>query len=837
MTSLVLSGRLRVPPALKDELARPRLDTLLDRGLMAKLTLLAAPAGYGKSTALAQWARRQVAAGVPVAWLSLDERDREPRSFLRALCQALQAWRPGLGEQVLAMLDWQQPPEPGLMLDRLLADLESLAEQSAGVLVFDEWQRLGNPELDALLARLLAHLPRALHVYLGSRHRPEGLPLARLRAARELIELGSGELAFNAAETTELLGRAQAAEAPCLTELSRGWPLGLQLLRLACADAPDWLPANGTPPGDELAAYLLDEIVSQLEPELLDLLGATAAVARFDKPLARLLSGQTDADRLLQQALQRNLFLQPIEAGWYAYHPAFAALLRARLSSAKLARLRGQASAYFRSLELHEDAIALGLTSDAPALALPSLDAIVPAKVLRGEIGPVLDWLGRYDKADLLAWPRLCVYYGCALVQAGRLDEAEFWLGRARARYADRREPEDYPVLAQLANIETTLAHARQDHAGMLASSAAALQAIEGLGGEGEASAIAWFNRGMACLLDQRLAEAGSAFAEAARQMPLAGDPLHAIDAGCMQAHLLHWRGELAQARAAYEALIAQADALGLSWLNHTILARLGLAEIQLVHQEYAALDRQLAAIVWPEPAVPSLRLRAAWLRWQAGQRGQAMTLLETAGSEPDEAAACLSALMRDDKKALAQALPALEDRLRRDLSPGRHLSVWILIQGLTAHGQLEGAQSWQQRWLTAIAPAEARHLEFLSRLLLHPEGKALATLLAQGAESGYLWPVTAWLPPAKLQQALPALPKAYADRLKTLLPAQASLLSAREREILQLMQAGHSNQAIAEQLVVSLNTIKTHSKHIYEKLGVNSRAQALMKALEAGLL
>ncbi|HEY9839610.1 MAG: LuxR C-terminal-related transcriptional regulator [Candidatus Sericytochromatia bacterium] len=821
LPSTILTSRLQPPLAAKDELLRPRLFEVLDQGLLARLTLLAVPAGYGKTTALAQWARQ---VEHPLGWLTLDARDNQPRSFLRYLVAALQGCQPGIGQKLTEMLDWQQLPEPGLLLDLLLQELAGL--DGIRVLVLDEWQLIDNPEIEGLLGRLLQHLPRSLHVYLGSRHRPDFLPLVRLRAARELVEPGAARLALGADEIEALLGERAEADGVCLMRQTQGWPLGLQLLRLACgADALLSLPTGAE---SELSAYLLAEILLQLPADLQDFLLLTAAVPHFNAELAQVLSGRDDAAGAIQELLRRNLFVQAQDQG-YAYHPVFVALLRERLASwpaARLTELYLRACSWYAAQGLHHEAIEMACLAGQPQAAAVSLNALVPALVLGGEVAAVLGWLGRWSQAELLEAPRLCVYYGCALVQSGRIEEAAYWLQRAREHYASAAA--DYPVLAQLANIETTLAHARNDLAGMLAHSEAALDPA--LLGHPEATGIAWYNRGMACLLHGRLAEAGAAFGQAADLMPQAADPLHGIDAAMWQARILLWRGQLAQARGAFEALIAQARTLRLENLGSVLQARLGLAEIQLVHLEYAALDRQLASL---DLQAGPLRLRAAWLRWQANQRGQALQLLETGDQDP--AAQLLAALIRGD--ALHQALPPLEDRLRRELGVHQHLSLWILVQALQRDKQTEAAASWMQRWLKAIAPAEARHLELVGRTLAAPEPRALRALLEQGAAEGYLWPFIGWLPPAQLQQAIADLPRAYAQRLKAQLPESASLLSPREREILQLMQAGLSNQDISDKLIVSLNTIKTHTKHIYEKLGVTSRSQALMKAIEQGLI
>lgn len=822
-----------LPLPEKEALLRERLFESFEKGRVAQLTLVAAPAGYGKTTALAQWASHLPH---PVAWIGLGRRHNQPRELWRALLQSLRGWgelsaSSGIA-RLTAMLDWQQLPDSEILLDLLLEDLHQL--EGTYVLILDEWQQIEQAEAEQWLKALLGRLPRPIHVYLGTRSRPAFLPLARLKAARELVEVGMAELSFTSAEMAAVLGPQAEADGPCLMRQTQGWPLGVQLLRLACGE--DEL-ADGVSTESELSDYLLDEILLQLPAAMQRFLLMTANLPRFNPSLATELcaAGQIEGDgsHLLQEARRRNLFLQTRDGEWYSYHPVFARLLQERqktLPAAERALLAQKASAWYQAQGMAAEAIETAMAAEQPLAALASLNQLVPGMVLRGEIAPVLTWLAQLPEAEILNAPRLCVYHGCALVQAGRLQEAEFWIAQARERYAG--DGSEDSLLNQLANIETTLAQARGDKQAMLAKSEAALNPA--FGKDPEATGIAWFNRGMVCLLHQRLTEAEAAFGHAARLMPEGGDPLHGIDAACWHGRLALWRGELALARGRFESLIAQASHQGLANLDSIQLARLGLAEILLVHGEYAALDRQLASLENQALQKGPLRLRAAWLRWQANQRGLALQLLET-GSR-DEAAELLRALIREDRAGLAQALPPIEARLKRELGASQHLSLWMLIQALLQDQQQAAAQSWLKRWRKALDGTGAGHLTLLAELLL-PEAKNLQAGLTLAAEESYVWPFIGWVPPAMLQQALAEAPKAYAQRLKALLPQQSTLLSPRELEILRLMQAGVANQGIADSLVVSLNTIKTHTKHIYEKLGVASRAQALMKAIETGLI
>lgn len=213
------------------------------------------------------------------------------------------------------MLDWQQLPELELLLDLLLEDLARL--EGSRVLVVDEWQLIAQAGLESWLPQLLAGLPRQFHLFLGSRSRPEHLPLARLKAARELVEIDSHALSFTADELSALLGPQATADGPCLMRQTQGWPLGVQLLRLGCEQAT---LAEGVAAENDLSAYLLDDILLQLPAELQSFLRLTASLPRFHSDLAAELC--TDGASLLQEVRRRNLFVQTSDGEWFTYRPS-----------------------------------------------------------------------------------------------------------------------------------------------------------------------------------------------------------------------------------------------------------------------------------------------------------------------------------------------------------------------------------------------------------------------------------------------------------------------------------------------------------------------------------
>jgi len=353
----VLTTKLTPPPVPSGRTPRRRLLTRLDRGAEGRLTLVSAPAGYGKTTALTSWAQH---AALPVAWLSLDEADNAPGRFLRHLVAALQRRDDTL--QQLGDLVGDEPAGEDLEAALITVVNDIAANEEPLVLVLDDYHWIAGEPVHDLVRFLLDHAPAQLRLVIASRTDPP-LPLARLRVAQALTEIRTDELRFTADEAAALLDRqglrladADVAE---LTLRTEGWPAGLHLaaLSLRGRDDPHAFIAFYTGTDRFVLDYLTEEVLLRQPTDVQDFLLMTSVLDRFDAHLAAAVTGTSDAAAMLRRIERDNLFLVPLDRqhSSYRYHAFFQDLLQHRLRAARPdlpARLHARAS---EALELSGD--------------------------------------------------------------------------------------------------------------------------------------------------------------------------------------------------------------------------------------------------------------------------------------------------------------------------------------------------------------------------------------------------------------------------------------------------------------------------------------------------
>ena len=267
MASSVLVTKLFIPRPRTTVVSRPRLKERLQEGLDRSLTLIAAPAGFGKTTLLSQWV---VACGRPAAWLSVDSRDNDPTRFLLHLVAAVQTIAPDMGDGVIAALQSSQPPSTDVVLAALLNDIATLAEDF--ILVLDDYHLIDAEAVDAALTFVLEHVPPQLHLLVATREDPQ-LPLARLRARGELTELRAADLRFTPSEAADFLNRVMdldllPEDIEALEKRTEGWIAGLQLAALSLQGGQDASRFIRGFAGDHryIADYLVEEVLRR-QPE------------------------------------------------------------------------------------------------------------------------------------------------------------------------------------------------------------------------------------------------------------------------------------------------------------------------------------------------------------------------------------------------------------------------------------------------------------------------------------------------------------------------------------------------------------------------------------------
>jgi LuxR family maltose regulon positive regulatory protein len=870
MSLPLLTTKLYAPVISADLTSRPLLVERLEEGRQRgrRLTLVAAPAGFGKTTLLGMWT---AAHPRPTVWITLDASDNDPSRWLAYLIGGIQQIDPRIGQTALHLLRAPQTPHTEL-LGHLINELDSAAPCT---LVLEDYHLITSAAIHTLLQFLLDHAPAQLHIAISTRFDPP-LALPRMRARGHVTEIRERDLRFGAGEIAAFLQRrglaVSAAGVAALETRTEGWAAGLQLAALAAreqgADAEAFFSAFA---GDDrfVVDYLVSEVLQHLPDALQGFLHQTAVLQQFDAALCDALTGRDDSAALLGQLEALNLFLVPLDRQrtWYRYHHLFAEVLRSRLRREELTELHGRASRWYAAHGLADRAVEHALAAGDYAAAAQVVGAAADPALHSGEIQTVLRWLEGFPEAWVRADAGLAVAKGWAHALSGdQAQAAEYAQSAAACVRAGPAGPgvpgKTQALLAFLALIE------QRDYPRALEHAAAALELLtaeqrlwramvlytlaeaqEQLGPITEAIATLEQAQQLGRGLDNMLFSAAVtvALAVALNQHGRRHDAIAAChdliarctDAGqvsplagivCSQLGTLYYEGgelDLAQEWLACGLALSEQIGLGgyvlfaaahLAPLLHA-RGQAGEAAALLQRSHRLVVQTRLADRAWPLTVAARLDLLqgdlAAAARWAA-----------SSGLSADDPASPLQTeqqlvycrvLLAQGRLAEARRLLARLERLAQERSLHRWLIPIYNLQALAADraGDPALARAQVLRALAIAAP------EGYLRLFVDEEARLIA-LLPSGAGVS---PLVAQI---RAGAGAPALPAP---------PALLEPISAREQEVLGLIAAGLSNPEIARELVISVGTVKRHINHIYGKLGVSSRTQAVAKARALHLL
>jgi LuxR family maltose regulon positive regulatory protein len=458
----ILKTKLYIPPPRQRRVARERLIERLDAGVRTtRLTLVSAPAGFGKTTLLSEWIHGAVppsSESQPIpfhaAWVSLDGGDNEPVRFWSYVLSALRTVPSlrdaGVGGSALAMLASPQPPPVEAVLTDLINELAETsatagAVQERIVLVLDDLHAIENPQIIQNIAFLLDHVPPRLHVVIATRSLP-ALPLSRLRGRGQLSEVGVADLRFTPQETAALLNQAMglglsAQDVSTLEARTEGWAVGLQMAGHALQAAVSAAGADGPQVSRFISAftgshryvldYLTDEVLLREPEHVQAFLLRTSILKRLCGPLCDTVTGRDDGQAMLEQLEAANLFVVPLDdqRRWYRYHHLFADLLAKRLQSlhADLApELHRRASAWHETDGMTEEAIehAIAAADFERAARLVEQHAVQQMMSYRRE-STLAGWLDALPEELVRSRPWLCVYLGWTRHWMGMRDQVE----------------------------------------------------------------------------------------------------------------------------------------------------------------------------------------------------------------------------------------------------------------------------------------------------------------------------------------------------------------------------------------------------------------------------
>jgi LuxR family transcriptional regulator, maltose regulon positive regulatory protein len=445
---LFLATKLYRPRPRPGLVVRARLLDLLLQAAHTALTLIAAPAGFGKTTLLAQWL---TASHMPVAWLSLEPADNDPQRFLAYVIVALRSVDPQLGALSLAPLDTSQPAPVESILALLANDI--LARQTSDLLlVLDDYHVLTAEPIHRAMTFLLDHLPPQLHVVIATRADPP-LPLARLRARGQLIELRAADLQFSLEETGAFLQTMtsavlSSADVAAIERRTEGWIAGLQLTALSLQGRTDVdaFLASFTGSHRFVLDYLSEEVLARQSHEIQAFLLQTSILERLSGPLCEAVTGQVDSQAMLETLDRTNLFVTALddERRWYRYHRLFADMLLSHLQHSQPAlvpELHRRASRWYEQYGIGDQAISHALATADYERAAGLIEQHYAKIALRGQIHRVLGWITTLPEQVVRSRPLLCILCADLLMFTHQMVAAEARLQDAERYARERAEP------------------------------------------------------------------------------------------------------------------------------------------------------------------------------------------------------------------------------------------------------------------------------------------------------------------------------------------------------------------------------------------------------------
>lgn len=882
MSTPVLATKLYTPLPRPKVVLRPHLIERLNEGLHCKLTLISAPAGFGKTTLVSEWV-----AGCErlAAWLSLDEGDNDLPRFLTYLVAALRTIEARLGEGIWGVLQDPQPLSIETILTTLLNEIAAIPDNF--VLVLDDYHVLDAKPVDNALAFLLEHLPPQMHLVIATREDPH-LPLARLRARCQLTELRAADLRFTPAEVAGFLNQVMGLnlsteDIAALETRTEGWIAGLQLAALsmqgyASRDTASFIESF-TGSHHFVLDYLVEEVLQQQSVDVQTFLLRTSILDRMCGSLcdAVLLDRSAPGQETLEYLDRANLFIVPLdnERRWYRYHHLFAELLRQRLQRREsVDELHKRASQWYEDNALESEAFQHAAAAHDIERAERLIERGRMPFYSLGVTTAILDWLDSLPKTTLDARPWLWVKSATSTLMAGRTTGVEDKLQAAEAALAASMPNVDpdhktRDLMGQIAAIRATLALLRYQPEETIIQARRALEYLRSDNLPFRSRAI--WTLGFAHELQGDRVAARQLYAEAIAISQSSGNRYYTILSTASLGRIQESETQLHQAAETYQRSLqlasdpgppnASEEFIGLAricyeWNDLDAAEQYGQQSLQLARQYDRTIDRFVSSEVF------LARLKLA----RGDVAGAAAMLAETEQSvqrysyvqrRSEVAAAQVLLLLRQGDVTAAARLAQSHDlpisQARVFLAQGDAAKALALLAPLR---RLMEARGWQdERLRTMVLEAIALHahgamdkaVQLLGEALalaepggfmrlFVDEGQPMARLLTVAAARGTRPDYTARLLAAWAADS--ARPAVGAVR-----PASSAAqpliepLSERELEVLRLIAQGLSNPEIGARLFLALDTVKGHNRHIFDKLQVQRRTEAVGRARELGLL
>ncbi|GHO62137.1 hypothetical protein KSC_010290 [Ktedonobacter sp. SOSP1-52] len=890
----VQAPKLRLPRLRPSIVWREELIARLDTASEHRLTVVSAPAGYGKTTLASAWAasRNEGQPSAVVSWLALDQGDNDPIRFWRYFITACQVCHPGVGRDALAFLQSSLQLQPERLLDMMLSSfLNDLGDSTqVGIVVLEDYHLIMAPQIHERLATLLQFPSPGLRLILLTRSDPP-LPLARLRALDDLYELRTADLRFTLDETRLFLRRSPGLSLPeesvaYLHARTEGWPVGVQLASLALRGQGSMSEAkhalsNLSGHHRHIQEYVVDEILREQSEPLQAFLLQTSGLDSLTASLCDAVTGRSDSAAILEYMERANLFLQPLDGAqiWYRYHALFAEAMQheaqRRYGEEEMRKYLKRASAWYAREDMLPEAIEVAIRARDFSCAASLIVRLVEPMGSYFERQTLWRWLKMLPDEVLEAQPGLGFLYAAALLFT---HDRHAPLTKTRIeiplRLAERywRDEGNLERLAQIQAFRALVALWQEEYA---ESFRLARESLEHLAEhEVQWRGMSLLNASLEDLWAGRFDKAWNACTQAHLFLASCGSNAPMFASIAAQAEICLWRGALHQASTLYQQILAEIERqdIGAHWPDDQGGALLGMArlsyewnmferaqeqaeEVLVLGQRGHKEELQIRALFLlarvtgqPEYAqraatlltgIQRTRLRRELLLEQASvalAHGDLSTVLRWSTHLPQQEEP-FTTLLHEQEMLLLARLFLVQERVAEAIA---------LLSSLLPRAREQGRVQSELEGLTLLALAHAAGREDERSL---PDARRLLLLVLEKAHTeGYQRlfldkgePMCLLLRATMRDISSDAL-LSYTRELIQHFPSSdskpgAELLSPQELRVLRLLAAGRSRPEIANELIVSVNTIKTQIRSIYNKLNVSSRKDAYDAAKRLHLL
>lgn len=885
MTVALLKTKLYIPYLRPSLVSRPRLIEKLNQGLQtgSKLTLISASAGFGKTTLLSEWI---TSCGKPVAWVSLDKGDNDAVRFISYLIAALQTIREGIGEGLLAAIQSPQPLQVGTILAILLNEISAIPDQF--LLILDDYHALDSPSVDQALSFIIERQPPHMHLVLATREDPF-LPLARLRARGQLLEVRDADLRFTLAEAAEFLNRIMGlnlseGEIAALDARTEGWIAGLQLAALSMQGDKDAAAFIQSFTGSNrfVLDYLIEEVLQQQTESVQAFLMSTSILERMCGPLCdailRTPSGSGEATLL---SIERaNLFIVPLDNDrcWYRYQHLLEDLLRKRLGQSltpeKIAELHIRASEWHENNNLILSSFRHAASANDVERAIRLMESKQMPIHVRGTATTILAWLESLPITARNTRPVLWWKQAALMLEIGQTNGVEEKLQAAETALNDASDGTNQDLIGKIALTRATLAQMLIQVDTIFEQARRALEYLPSNNLSHRSSATCAL--GYAYYWQGNWDEANRAYAEALSLSQTAEDTPNSILALIRLGQLQKDQNQLHLAAENYQRALHLFD----NYSNpNAILAYLGLTETfykwnDLDAAEQYALQGLKLAQQYDQvyDRIIMSKLHLALIKLARGDISHAAELVSQAEQtarqnnypprQPNIAYFKTWIYLKqgdlDAVAALASQtdMPLMQARmLIRQADPSTALELLepirqeAITQGMTA--RLIDVMAVQSVALYAHDEKE-KAVDLLAKLLALTEPEGCIRPFLEEGEPMRLLIVDYRLLIEKNSRDRDHFQRGFVDTILAAFDQRGGMpqskisnqkfetidpLSPRELEVLRLIAEGLSNQEICQRLFLALDTVKGHNRRIFDKLQVQRRTEAIGRARELDLL